>query len=78
MIQIWGNSLALRIPRAVALQIQVQEGDAGVLKVGASGLTVKPAPKKLSLDVLLDQITSENLHSAADWGADLGKEIVQK
>lgn len=75
-IQKWGNSLALRIPLAVAKQIQVQEGDPVILKVGASGLTVKPAPKRLKLDDLLDQITPENLHPATDWGADTGGEVV--
>lgn len=74
-IQKWGNSLALRIPLAVAKQIHVKEGDSVTLKVGASGLTVKPAPKKLSLDELLDKVTPENLHPATDWGADLGREI---
>lgn len=36
-IQKWGNSLALRIPLAVAKQIHVKEGDPVTLKVGASG-----------------------------------------
>ena len=74
-IQKWGNSLALRIPMAVAKQIQVQEGDAVLLKVGNSTLTVKAAPKRLSLDDLLSKVTPENLHPATDWGADLGKEV---
>lgn len=65
-IQKWGNSLALRIPHAVAKQIQVKEGDPVTLKVGASGLTVKAVPKKLKLDDLLDQVTPENLHPATD------------
>ena len=75
-IQKWGNSLALRIPLAVAKQIQVQEGDPVVLKVSASGLTVKPVPKRLKLDDLLDKVTPENLHPATDWGADMGREVV--
>jgi len=76
MIQKWGNSLALRIPLAVAKQIHVQEGDAVVLKVGASGLTVKAVPKRLKLDDLLDKVTPENLHPATEWGADVGREVV--
>ncbi len=76
MIQKWGNSLALRIPLAVAKQIHVQEGDPVVLKVGASGLTVKAVPKRLKLDDLLDKITPENLHPATEWGADVGREVV--
>ena len=75
-IQKWGNSLALRIPQAVAKQIQVQEGDAVILKVSIGGLTVKPAPKRLSLDALLAQVTSENLHPATGWGADTGREVL--
>ncbi len=76
MIQKWGNSLALRIPLAVAKQIHVQEGDPVVLKVGASGLTVKAVPKRLKLDDLLDKVTPENLHPATEWGADVGREVV--
>jgi antitoxin MazE len=74
-IQKWGNSLALRIPTAVAKQIHVQEGDPVLLKVGNSTLTIKPAPKRLNLDELLSKVTPQNLHSATDWGADVGKEI---
>lgn len=75
-IQKWGNSLALRIPQAVAKQIQVQAGDAVTLRVGTGGLTVKPAPKRLSLDDLLARVTPENLHPETDWGADVGREVL--
>lgn len=75
-IKKWGNSLALRIPLAVAKQIPVKEGDAVTLKVGAAGLTVKAAPKKIQLDDLLDQVTPENLHPATKWGADVGRETL--
>ncbi|MEN9678785.1 MAG: hypothetical protein RIS76_4681 [Verrucomicrobiota bacterium] len=75
-IQKWGNSLALRIPLAVAKQIQVQEGDPVTLKISAAGLTVKPAAKRLRLDDLLEQVTPENLHAATPWGADIGREIL--
>ena len=75
-IQKWGHSLALRIPLAVAKQIQVQEGDAVTLRVSAAGLTVKPTPKRLNLDELLAQMTPENLHPATDWGADVGREVL--
>jgi antitoxin component of MazEF toxin-antitoxin module len=44
--------------------------------VGASGLTVKAAPKKLNLDDLLDQVTPDNLHPATEWGADVGREVL--
>ena len=75
-IQKWGNSLALRIPLAVAKQIPVKEGDPVTLKVSPAGLTVKPSPKHPNLDDLLAQVTPENLHRATDWGADVGREIL--
>lgn len=75
-IQKWGNSLALRIPLAVAKQIHVQEGDLVMLKVSSAGLTLKAAPKRLNLDDLLAQVTTENMHPATDWGADVGREVV--
>jgi antitoxin MazE len=75
-IQKWGNSLALRIPLPVAKQIHVQEGDSVSLKVGAAGLTVKPLPKRPSLDDLLAQVTPENLHPATEWGQDVGREVI--
>ena len=75
-IQKWGNSLALRIPHAVAKQIHVAEGDPVTLRVSAAGLTLKPTPKRLKLDELLAQVTPENLHRATDWGADVGREVL--
>lgn len=76
-IQKWGNSLALRIPKAVAKQIQIQEGDPVFLKVGAAELTVKAVPKTLDLDDLLSKVTPENIHPENDWGADRGREVQQ-
>ena len=75
-IQKWGNSLVLRIPVAVAKQIHVKEGDPVTLKVSSAGLTVKPSPKRPSLDDLLAQLTPENLHAATDWGDDVGREVL--
>ena len=75
-IQRWGNSLALRIPKAVAKQIQIQEGDPVFLKVGTAGLTVKAVPKRLELDDLLNKVTPENVHPESDWDADRGREVL--
>ena len=66
----------MRIPSAVAKQIHVEEGDAVTRRVSAARLTVKPALKCLILDDLLAQVTSENLHPATEWGADVGREVL--
>lgn len=75
-VQKWGNSLALRIPAAVAREIRVREGDAVKLKISASGLTLKPVPRHPGLDDLLEGVNAGNLHPATDWGPDLGREAV--
>ncbi len=75
-IQKWGNSLALRIPQAVARQIQVQEGDAVTLRVNSTGLSVKPIPKRPSLDDLLARVTPGNLHAETDWAPPVGREVL--
>ena len=75
-IQKWGNSLALRIPIAVAREIRVREGDAVTLKISSSGLTLSPLPRHPSLDDLLEGVNAGNLHPATEWDRDLGSEAV--
>jgi len=75
-VQKWGNSLAVRIPIAVAREIRVREGDAVTLKISASGLTLRPVPRRPSLDDLLEGVNAGNLHTATEWGRDLGNEVV--
>lgn len=77
-IQKWGNSLALRIPLAVARQIRVKEGDAIELSVDGGVLNIRPALKRPGLDELLAGVTPENCHAAIDWGSDLGGEVIPR
>jgi antitoxin MazE len=74
-IQKWGNSLALRIPSAVARQIQVEEGDAVHLEVGGNALTVRPARPRYRLADLLRKVTPQNRHPETDWGRAQGREV---
>jgi len=75
-IRKWGNSLALRLPRAVAAQIRVGDGDAVELKVDDNGLVVRPARKRYRLAALLRGITPRNARSETDWGRPVGKELL--
>lgn len=72
----WGNSLALRIPQAVARQIHIKERDAVELSVGAGGLTIKPAVEHPTHDELLAAVTPENLHESTNWGSVLSREVL--
>lgn len=73
-IQRWGNSLALRLPKSVAQQIEVSAGDGVELEVGKRGLLVRPARKKYRLSELVGGITKTNRHDESDWGKRTGQE----
>ena len=69
----WGNSLAIRIPKALAEQTNIAEGSEVELCV-AEVLTIRPRARTYSLDELLAQVTPENRHEELDWAEPEGKE----
>ena len=75
-VQKWGNSLAIRIPKSFAKQINVQQGSFVDLFTDKGKLVAKPLDEKeYSLEQLLAGVTEENLHSEIDTGDAIGKEI---
>ena len=74
-VQKWGNSLALRIPSAVARQIRVASGDAVELKVGSGILTIRATRPRYQLANLVAQIRPDNCHREVEWGASVGREL---
>ncbi len=74
-IQKWGNSLALRIPKALALEANL-ENDAVVELVLVEGqLVVRPATKpQWTLEELLSGVTQDNMHHEIATGLAVGKE----
>lgn len=75
VIRKWGNSLALRIPRALAEQAQVHLGGAVDVVGGPGFITVKPAMDHPKLKDLLSKIKPENLHGETDTGLAVGREV---
>ena len=70
----WGNSLAVRLPKAVAEQAQLQEGVAIDIAVVDGCVTIQRRPPAYSLDELLEQVTPNNRHDETDWGEPQGAE----
>jgi antitoxin MazE len=72
----WGNSLGLRLPRAMARQIGVEAG--GRVEILAEGdhLIVRLAPARWTLDDMLANMTPEAMGEAFDWGEDVGRERI--
>ncbi|MFN8705317.1 MAG: AbrB/MazE/SpoVT family DNA-binding domain-containing protein [Planctomyces sp.] len=77
-IQKWGNSLAIRIPQTLAGQLSVEEGAAVDLQVRGGELVIRPIrSKKLSLSDLLKDCRPSQLHGETDFGADVGREVIE-
>ncbi len=75
-IQRWGNSLAVRIPKAFAQDIGLQEDSSVEISVSGADLVISPAkPRSFTLEQLLQGITDENLHEEMATGPALGKEV---
>jgi antitoxin MazE len=70
----WGNSLAVRIPKPLAEQVDIAEGCEVELTVVDGAITIRPKARSYSLEELLEQVTPENRHDEIDWGEPQGKE----
>ena len=75
-VQQWGNSLALRIPKAFAEQVSVKKGTPVRLTVEKGRMIMSPlgAPE-ISLKQLLAKATTRNIHPETAWGPPVGKEV---
>ena len=74
-IQKWGNSLAIRIPKAFAREMGVDHRSGVDITVTDGQLVVSPSEAlPFSLERLLQGITEENLHPEVDTGPATGKE----
>lgn len=71
----WGNSLALRIPKAVASEINLAEGSEVTLAAIDGRLVVTPVTdRSYRLDELLSEVSKTNIHREVDFGRPVGKE----
>ena len=73
-IQRWGNSLAIRIPKAFALEAGLEENTEVEMGVRSGTLIVRPARKEWRLDELVAGITPSNIHGEMGWGR-AGREV---
>jgi antitoxin MazE len=72
----WGNSLGLRLPRALAQQVGLRAGQKVNIVVEGERLIVEPVFPRLFLQKLLVNMTPEAMRAAYDWGDDAARERV--
>ena len=71
----WGNSAAIRLPKAVVEQAKISHGDSLEISVDRAGqIVLNPERPRYTLEQLLGGVTTKNRHAEADWGRRAGKE----
>lgn len=74
-VQKWGNSIAVRIPKAFADEMHITAETTVEIRVEDGKLVIESVGRPVyTLDELLAGITPENLHEEVDWGEPVGKE----
>ncbi len=77
-IQKWGNSYAVRLPRATMHKLKLLAGHPVEIREMVNNQTLSIVPVRRhsdSLAVMVSRITKKNRHSATDWGGAVGKEV---
>jgi antitoxin MazE len=74
VIRKWGNSLAVRIPKAISEQLDVSCDSHVELSIEKGCLVLRPARRTFDLASLLADITNENLHEEISTGKPVGRE----
>ena len=75
-IKKWGNSLALRIPKLLALDANLKLNNFVEISIDKGSIIITPISKKeYSLEKLLKGVSKNNLHGEFNTGSPVGKEI---
>ncbi|MSO98742.1 MAG: AbrB/MazE/SpoVT family DNA-binding domain-containing protein [Rhodospirillaceae bacterium] len=72
----WGNSLGIRIPKDIASRIGLTDGARVEVAIEGNRIVISPDRPVYALDELLKGMTPQAMHSAFDWGPDIGREDV--
>jgi antitoxin MazE len=74
-VGMWGNSLAVRIPKAFASELGLVSDSPVEVRLREGQVVVEPLPERgPTLEELLARVTPENLHREVDMGPARGLE----
>lgn len=75
-IQKWGNSFAVRLPKAITKKLRIGAGTKVRVNADKRRIVIQQVPKKReTLEDLVARITPETRHQEFQWGKPQGKEI---
>ena len=69
----WGNSLAVRIPKAISEELSIDE-KTEMEMIARDGMLILEPRHRYRLKDMLNEITDENLHGEIDTGTRTGIE----
>jgi len=74
----WGNSLAIRLPKAAVESLQVHEGEAVDLSIEGDSLIIRAPGRRYTLEELVAQMRPENQPETRDDASSppLGHEVL--
>lgn len=74
--QKWGNSLAIRVPKSVAVQVGLKAHDEVEIEVQEGNVVLTPHVRRVyRLEDLVKRITPKNLHHEINSGSPIGREV---
>jgi len=73
-IKKWGNSLGIRIPNTIVKELSLKDGSTVEISEDVNRIVIKPK-RSDALNIILNQVTSENIHEEIDFAEPRGKEI---
>jgi len=73
----WGNSLAVRIPKTVANEARLHEGDAIAIEVQGNDLKLRRLDEVPSLAELVAKITPENRYAEVPSSVEIDRETIE-
>ncbi|SCY20715.1 antitoxin MazE [Nitrosospira sp. Nl5] len=77
IVKKWGNSASVRIPAGIMEAARLGLDDPVDIREEDGRIVIEPIRlNKYDLAQLLANITPENLHTAVDFGAPVGKELL--
>lgn len=72
----WGNSVAVRLPKAMLEAAKLKPGDTVELEApGTGGILLKAKPRWPSIEERIAGITPENVHPETKTGSPVGNEV---
>lgn len=64
----WGNSLGIRLPQTIILQMGLRPGDLVATSTEENKIVLTPAGPRYTLNELLKDVIPDRQHDEVDWG----------